>query len=205
GAGTVVSRRETVVEWAEPKIHLAVNAPTAAGVNGTFPVTVALDNEAAVDSRDARVKVTLSDGATLARREPPPNNVDQNGTFTFELPPVPGKAKQEVTLEVKPAKLGQVTVNADVVTTDGLQASNRATTRVEQGKLQLLVEAPASAVVGEQVPFKVAVTNGGPGRAGERTGGARYDDGVKDATPHEPGGPALGRLTPGPGRPEDPP
>ena len=66
GPGTVVSRRETVIEWAEPKIHLAMNAPAVAGIGGTIPVTVVLDNEAAVDSRDARVKVTLSDGATLA-------------------------------------------------------------------------------------------------------------------------------------------
>jgi uncharacterized repeat protein (TIGR01451 family) len=197
GPGTVVGRRETVIEWAEPKLHLAVNAPAAAGVNGTIPVTVSLDNDAAVDSRDARVKVTLSDGATLARSEPPPTGVDRGGAYTFDLPPVPGNAKQQVSLEVKPAKLGQVTVNADVVTADGLQASKSGVTRVEEGKLRLLVDTPADAVVGDQVPFRVAVTNGGPVRAENVTVWAHYDDGLKFATPHNPVELAAGSLAPG--------
>ena len=96
GAGTVVARRETVVEWAAPQIGLTVNAPTAAGAGGTFPVTVMLDNAGAVESKDARVKVTLSDGATLASSEPPPARQEAGGVLVFDLPPVSGKAKQEV-------------------------------------------------------------------------------------------------------------
>ncbi len=197
GPGTVVSRRETVIEWAEPRIHLAVNAPTSAGVGGTIPVTVLLDNDGSVDSRDARVKVTLSDGATLARSDPPPSRQDANGALTFELPPVAGKAKQEISLQVKPAKLGQVTVNAEVVTADGLQANNHATTRVEQGKLQMHVEGPASAIAGEQIPFKIAVTNGGSVQAENVTVWARYDDGLRYAAPNNPVELAAGTLAPG--------
>jgi uncharacterized repeat protein (TIGR01451 family) len=197
GAGTVVGRKETVVEWAEPKIHLAVAAPKVAGVNGTFPVTVSLDNEAAVDSRDARVKVTLADGATLARSEPPPTSVEPGGALVFLLPPVPGNAKQEITLQVKPAKLGQVTVNAEVVTADGLQASNRATTRVEQGKLQLLVEGPAVALAGEPIPFRVAVTNPGAAPAENVTVWARFDPGLASTSPGNPLELSAGTVAPG--------
>ena len=197
GTGTVVGRKETVVEWAEPKIHLAVNAPAAAGVNGTFPVAIALDNEANIDSRNARVNVTLSDGATLARSDPPPTRQDGNGTLTFELPPTPGKTKQEVSLQVKPAKLGQVTVTAEVVTADGLSATNKATTRVEQGRLQLHIEAPAAALTDEQIPFKVAVTNAGPAAAENVTVWARFDEGLKGAAAQNPVELAAGSLAPG--------
>lgn len=197
GAGTVVGRRETVVEWAEPKIHLAVNAPNVAGVGGTIPVTVTLDNEAAVDSRDTRVRVTLSDGATLAKSEPPPNRQEAGGVLVFDLPPVPGKAKQEVTLDVKPARLGQVVVTAEAVTADGLQASSKATTRVEQGKLRLLVDAPSVAVAGEQIPFKVAVTNGGAAAAENVTVWVRTDAGLQYAAPANPVELAAGTIAPG--------
>jgi uncharacterized repeat protein (TIGR01451 family) len=197
GPGTVVGRKETVIEWAEPKIHLAVAAPKVAGVNGTFPVTVSLDNESTVESRDARVKVTLADGATLARSEPPPASVDAGGALVFNLPPVPGNAKQEVTLQVKPAKLGPVTVNAEVVTADGLQASNRATTQVEQGKLQVLVEGPAVALAGEPIPFKVAVTNPGAAPAENVTVWARFDPGLASATPGNPLELSAGTVAPG--------
>jgi uncharacterized repeat protein (TIGR01451 family) len=197
GAGTVVGRKETVVEWAEPKIHLAVNAPNAAGVNGTFPVTVALDNDSAVDSRDAKVKVTLSDGATLARSEPPPTSQDAGGTLTFTIPPVSGKAKQEVVLEVKPAKLGQVTVNAEAITADGMQATNRTITRIEQGKLQIQVESPTVGLMGDQIPFKIAVTNAGAAPAENVTVWAKVDDGLKAATSQNPIELAGGSIAPG--------
>ncbi|WP_439623177.1 hypothetical protein [Gemmata sp.] len=197
GPGTVVSRRETIVEWAEPRINLGVNAPATAGVGGTFPVTVTLDNEGAVDSRDARVKVTLSDGATLDRSDPPPSRQDANGSLVFQLPPVSGKGKQEVMLHVKPARLGPVSVSAEVATADGLAASNKATTRVEQGKLQLRVEGPAAAVAGEVVPLKVAVTNGGSVTAENVTVWARYDDGLRYDAPANPVELAAGTLAPG--------
>jgi uncharacterized repeat protein (TIGR01451 family) len=197
GPGTVVGRKETIIEWAEPRIHLAVNAPNTAGVGGTFPVTVTLDNEAAVDSKNARVKVTLSDGATLATSEPPPAGVDRNGTYTFDLPPVPGKAKQEVTLQVKPSRLGQVTVNAEAMTGDGLQASNRATTRVEQGKLQVLVEAPPAALAGEPIPFKVAVTNAGAAPAENVVVWGRYDAGLTSVAGQNPVELSAGTIAPG--------
>lgn len=197
GPGTVVSRRETVVEWAEPSVHLGVNAPTSAGVGASFPVTIGLDNEGAVDSRDARVKVTLSDGATLERSDPPPSRQDANGALTFDVPPVSGKGKQQVVLQVKPAKLGQITVSAEVATADGLTASNAATTRVEQGKIQLRVEGPGTAVAGAEVPFKVAVTNGGGVTAENVTVWARYDDGLRYAAPNNPVELAAGTIAPG--------
>ncbi|MBA4188487.1 MAG: hypothetical protein C0467_10820 [Planctomycetaceae bacterium] len=197
GPGTVVSRRETVIEWAEPRIHLAVNAPTAAGVGTTFPVTITLDNDGSVDSRDARVKLTLSDGATLERSEPPPSRQDAAGGITFDLPPVLGKGKQEVTLQVKPARLGQVSFNAEVATADGLQANTRAVTRIEQGKLQMLVEGPASAIAGESIPFKVAVTNSGAVAVDNVTVWARYDEGLRYAAPANPVELSAGTIAPG--------
>jgi len=197
GTGTVVGRKETVIEWAEPKIHLAVNAPNAAGLNGTFPVTVSLDNDANIDSRNAKVNITLSDGATLVKSDPPPSRQDITGTLTFELPPTPGKTKQEVVLQVKPARLGQVTVTADAVTTDGLSATNKATTRVEQGKLQLHIEAPTAALTDEQIPFRIAVTNAGAAPAENVTVWARCDEGLKGAAAQNPIELAAGSLAPG--------
>jgi uncharacterized repeat protein (TIGR01451 family) len=197
GPGTVVATRDVVVEWAEPKVHLAVTAPPAAAAAGAFPVTVALENDAGVESRAAQVRVALSDGATLESSDPPPARQDRAGTLTFDLPPVPGKGKQLVTLQVKPARVGPVTVTADAETGDRLQASGRATTRVEQGKLQLLVEGPATGAVGPELPFKVAVTNGGPVPAGNVTVWVRPDPGLRYATPHDPVELAVGTLQPG--------
>jgi uncharacterized repeat protein (TIGR01451 family) len=186
GAGTVVARRETVVEWAAPQIGLTVSAPPAAGAGGTYPVTVMLDNAGGVDSKDARVKVTLTDGATLANSEPPPSRQEAGGVLIFDLPPVVGKGKQEVTLQVKPARLGTVTVTAEAATTDGLQATSKATTRIETGKLHLVVEAPPMALVGEPIPFRVAVTNASAAPAEHVIVWAQFDAGLSHSSPQNP-------------------
>ena len=197
GAGTVVARRETTVEWAAPQIGLTVSAPPAAGVGGTYPVTVSLDNAGAVDSKDARVKVTLSDSATLARSEPPPTRQEAGGVLVFDLPPVSGNAKQEVTLQVKPARLGQVTVTAEAATTDGLQATNKATTRIETGKISLVVEAPPAALAGEKIPFKLAITNASAAPAENVTIWAQFDAGLTHPSPQNPVELAAGTVAPG--------
>lgn len=197
GPGTVVARKETIVEWAEPRLNLLVNAPATAGVGTTFPVTVALDNAGSVDSKDARVKVTLSDGATMARSEPPPSRQEPGGALVFELPPVSGKAKQEVTLHVQTKRLGPVTVNAEATTADGLRATNKAATRVEQGKLTMLIEAPPMALAGERIPFQVAVTNGGAAPVENVTVWAQIDTGLAFTGMPNPVELSAGTVAPG--------
>jgi uncharacterized repeat protein (TIGR01451 family) len=197
GQDVVVARRDTVIEWADPLVHLSVNAPKVASINGTYPVTVALENDSGAESRDAQVKVTLSDGATMASSEPPPVKQDANGALYFGVPPVGGKANQSVILQVKPAKLGQVTVIADAVTADGLQASHKATTRVDQGRLQLGIQAPTVALTGEPIPFKLAITNTGAASAQNVNIWAQFDAGLTYPSPQNPVELAVGTLDPG--------
>jgi uncharacterized repeat protein (TIGR01451 family) len=197
GPGTVVGRRETTVEWAVAKVNLKVNAPQVASALGTFPVTVSLGNVAGVDSKDARVRVTLSDGATLARSEPPPTRADAQGGLFFDLPPVSGKGKQEVVLQVRPAKIGDVTITADAVTADGMQANTSGTTRVEKGKLTLLLETPPLALAGERIPARISLTNGGAAPAENVTVWAMFDPGLQSTAGTSPVELAGGTIAPG--------
>jgi uncharacterized repeat protein (TIGR01451 family) len=197
GQEVVVARRDTVIEWADPKVHLSVNAPKVASVNGNYPVTISLENDSGAESRDAQVKVTLSDGATMAHSEPPPLKQDANGALYFAVPPVGGKTNQTVVLQVKPAGLGNVTVIADAVTTDGMQASHKATTRIDQGRLQLNVQAPTAALTGEPIPFKLAVTNTGAAPAQNVNIWAQFDAGLTYPSPQNPVELAVGTLDPG--------
>ena len=197
GPGTVVGRREAVVDWTAAEVKLKVNAPPVASILGTFPVTVSLDNVTSVDSKDARVRVTLSDGATLARSEPPPTRADEKGGLIFDLPPVSGKGKQPIALQVRPARVGNVTITAEAVTGDGMRANTDAVTRVEQGKLQMHVEAPPLVLAGERIPARVAVTNGGAAPADNVTVWARFDDGLISASGRSPVELAGGTIAPG--------
>lgn len=196
GPGTVVSRRETVVEWAAPDVKLDVAAPPVAGLTAVVPVTVSLANVGPVDARESRVRVTLSDGATLDRSEPPPVK-QEAGTLVFDLPALAARQRQTVELKVKPARVGPFTAAAEVTTADGLSAGRDATTRVEQGRLGVLVEAPPVALAGERIPVRVAVTNPAGTPAGNVTVWARFDDGLKHASGMNPVELAAGTVAPG--------
>ncbi len=197
GPGTVVARRETTVDWATAELKLKVNAPQVASAIGTFPVTVALDNITGVDSQAARVRVALSDGATLASSDPPPTRQDAQGALIFDLPPVSGKGKQSVTLQVRPARVGDVTITADAVTSDGMQANTSGVTRVEKGKLHLLLDVPPMALAGERIPVRLSLTNGGAAVAENVTIWARFDNGLLHASGGGPVELSGGSLAPG--------
>ncbi len=196
GPGTVVSRRETLIEWAAPDLRLDVTAPPVSGPTASFPATVSLANSSGVDSKEARVRVTLSDGATLERSEPPPTRQD-GGALVFDIPGARAGKAQTVSLQVRPAKLGSVTVAADVVTADNLQARRDATTKIDAGKLSVLVEPPAAGVVGEATPVRVAVTNSGQTAAANVTVFAGFDESLKHATGKNPVELDAGTLAPG--------
>lgn len=196
GPGTVVSRRETLIEWAAPELRLDVTAPPVAGPTAAFPATVSLANTSQVDSKEARVRVTLSDGATLDRSEPPPTRQD-GGAYVFDLPGAKAGKAQTVALQVRPARVGTVSVSAEAVTNDALQARRDATTRVEAGRLSVLVEPPAAAVAGEPNPVRVAVTNAGQTPAANVTVFARFDDALRHASGKNPVELDVGALAPG--------
>jgi hypothetical protein len=196
GPGKVVSRRETIVEWVAPAVMLDVKAPPVAANQGSVPVTVSLANTGPVESRESRVRVVLSDGATLERSEPPPTR--QDGTaLVFDLPPVEAGKKQEVALQVHPARLGQFTVTAEVATADGLEAKKDATVRVESGKLSVLVDPPPTALAGETALVRVAVTNAGAAPARNVTVFAQFDDRLRHVSGKNPVEQAVGSLDPG--------
>ena len=115
----------------------------------------------------------------------------------FDLPDLGAGKKQELVLSVRPAKLGSFTVSADVATQDGLQAHKETTTRIEAGKLGLLIEAAPVALVGERIPVRIAVTNSGSTPGNNVTVWARFDDGLKHASGQNPVELTVGTIAPG--------
>lgn len=196
GPGTVVSRRETLIEWASPELKLDVTAPPVAGPTASFPATVTLANTSPVDGKESRVRVTLSDGATLERSEPPPTRQD-GGALVFDLPGSRAGAAQTIAMQVRPARVGTVSVTAQADTADALSARRDATVRIDAGKLSVLVEPPAAPTVGDANPFRVAVTNSGPTAARNVTVFASFDEAVKHASGKNPVELPAGTLNPG--------
>lgn len=197
GKEKVVGRKTAVVEWAAPGLAVDVAAPKVAGPGGAFPVTVGVAHTGPADGAGpAVVRVTLSDGAKLESSDPPALTREPGGAYVFTLSPAGGGKKAEVGLKVRPAKVGAVTVAAEAAA-DKLTARKDATTRVEAGKLGVVVEAPASAVTGTRIPVRLAVTNSGPAPATNATVWVRADDALTTADGKGVAEFAAGTLDPG--------
>ncbi len=196
GTGQVVARRETLVEWAAPDLGLRVAVPRTAGVQVPYAATITVDNAGTVDSPPVQVQVRLS-GASLARSEPPPRQVDAEGNYWFELPAVPGRGQQQVQLQLVAAAPGEASLWATARTADGLQASHRGDTRIETGRIHAVADAPAVVRVGEPVPIRLAVTNAGAAPIDNAIAWIDYDEGLTHPTPDRPLELAVGRIEAG--------
>jgi uncharacterized repeat protein (TIGR01451 family) len=88
-------------------------------------------------------------------------------------------------------------MTAEAVTADGMHARRDATTRVEPGKLSVLVEPPPVATAGETATIRVAVTNAGATAVPNVALWTRFDDGLKHASGRNPVETTVGTLAPG--------
>src|SRR5262249_53473212 len=100
-------------------------------------------------------------------------------------------------LQVKPARVGNVTITAEAVTGDGLQANTSAATRIENGKLQIVLDVPPIALAGERIPAHISVTNGGAAPVENVTVWAQFDAAMSSTSGRSPVELTSGSIAPG--------
>jgi uncharacterized membrane protein len=161
GAGKVVGRSSTAVDWVAPKLKLDVLAPKAlaAGQEGTL--TLVASNPGSVGGSAGEVAVRF-DGFEVLPEEPP---ADRRGEseMRWPLPPLAAGGRKEIRMRVRAVetRTGELTAEARARTQDDLTASAQAVTAVGTAGLKVTVDPAVTASVGERVPVKVVVTNPG--------------------------------------------
>ena len=184
GNGTVVSRRETTVEWAAPDVELNVSAPKSAGVNAVVPVTVSLTNLGLVSGAGGNVRVTLPADVQVLRTDPTAGSTA--GALAWSFADMSAGSRQEFTIQVKPTRVGSFNVTASVQTTDGMKAEKTTTTSVDRAAVRALLEPPSRALAGDEAVVRLAVTNPGAAPATNVTAWVKYDTGLKHASGQNP-------------------
>jgi len=184
GPGTVVSRRETTVEWAAPDVELNINAPRAAGLNSVVPITVSLTNLGQVAGAGGTVRVNLPADVQVLRVDPPAGSTA--GALAWSFADLSAGGRQEYTLQVRPGRVGSFNVTASVQTSDGMKGEKQATTTVDRAALRALIETPPRALAGDEAKLRLAVTNPGAAPATNITAWVKYDEGLKHASGQNP-------------------
>jgi hypothetical protein len=196
GAGTIVGRKETTVEWAVAHLAFDAQAPRAAAVEREAVVNLVVSNAGKAESRPVTVKAALPDAAEFVRSDPPPT-VQHGRELTWSLGPVAAGEKRAVALTVRPTRRGAFAIPAAAETADGFRAEFRASLDAERAGMKVAVEAPERSGVGDRVAVRVAVANPGAIPLENATAWVGFDPGLAHESGTNPAEVRVGTVPPG--------
>lgn len=177
GAGTVVSRKETTIEWTASKLALDVQAPKVVAFDRETTLTLTVANAGKAEGPGVTVKSTLVEGADFVRADPPPV-VRQDRDLTWSVPALGAGQKQSIAVTVRPTRRSGFAMLASAEAPDGSRTERRINVEVGTGALKVAVEVPDEATVSERFNAAIVVRNPGTTTAENVTAWLACDAGL---------------------------
>lgn len=177
GGMAVVARGETKIEWQAPQVKIAIESPRTAALNQAFPMTYSISSTGGVESKSMILKAVIPQGMQLISTNP--KATADGNELLWSLGALPASQQHTVQVVYRPTVTGAVTATANVRTDDNLRSEANAMIQVTEAKLQVQLIGPASALVGENVPYRIIVKNPGNGLATNIRVKAQMDAGLE--------------------------
>jgi uncharacterized repeat protein (TIGR01451 family) len=147
----------TSLTWSAPGLALSMSGPATAELNSTANYQITVNNPGDMPARDVVVSDVLPPGLTLIGSDPPATPLGDR--LEWRLGDLSGLASQTITLNCRTGRRGDIQHCATARTADGLTAEDCVTTRISAPLLSVSMTGPETAEVGEQVEFRVEITN----------------------------------------------
>ena len=178
GAGVVVLRGETTVEWVGSGLTLSKIGPSVVSINSDFDYQLTVTNTSRSPSDPLTIEDDLPAGMQFVSADPMP--VGQEGTrLIWTLLPLPAGGAKAINLKVRATRGGQYNNLARVIDQDRIKAAEAFfTTTATSPSLKVSATAPATGYVNGDVPFTVRVENTGDAPASNVIVTSNYDDGL---------------------------
>jgi uncharacterized repeat protein (TIGR01451 family) len=176
GGFTVVGRSETRIDWQAPQVSISIDAPKVAQLNQEVPVVFTVASTGSVDAQPVLLKAKVPEGVELVNSSEKATR--DGGDALWSLPALPAGKQHTIQATFRPVRLGEVQLTASVPSADGQRAEDARTVQVTEAKLQVSLEGPKTAVVGELIPLKLTLANTGSGAAANVQLAAHYDEGL---------------------------
>ncbi len=178
GAGIVVLRGETTVEWVGSGLTLNKFGPSVVGINTDFEYTLTITNTSRSPSDPLTVEDDLPAGMQFVSAEPMP--VGQEGTrLIWTLLPLPPGGAKIINLRARATRGGQYNNTARVIDQDRSKAAEAFfMTTATSPALKVRVTAPATGYVNGEAMHLIRVENTGDAPASNITVTSKFDDGL---------------------------
>jgi uncharacterized repeat protein (TIGR01451 family) len=194
GAGIIIGRGETTMEWLAPAVGLTISGPPSIPVTQEVPYTIVVANTGKVETQALTVRSTVPDGLQYVRSEPPA--VVEGGQLTWTLGAMQGGQSTNLQVVFRALRVGTVTTCANVTTVEGLKAENCTTTQITAPQLKVVKVGPATGVAGMPVTYQITVSNPGTGPATNVLLSDAFDAGLEHESRANPVIMRLGTLAP---------
>jgi len=156
----VVGQGMTSITFSASQLALRVTGPGVAETDSMSTYRFELTNAGDLPSRDVAVTTDIPQAARYESSTPPARALGDRVIWNVgELGPRESKFF-EMTLSTLQA--GTLRICGQAQAAGGAAASDCATTRIVHAALDVQMEGPREAVVGEQAQYRISITNGGP-------------------------------------------
>ena len=177
GAGIVIAKSETSIEWLAPNVVLNHAGPPMVMVGQEAVFTTTVNNSGRIESKSIEVTSQIPAGLQFARSQP---QAFVNGNqLVWTLGTLPPGQTQQIQAVFKTSNQGPVTSCAAMETAEGQKDEKCVTTQVTTASLRVTLNAPATGMVGIPVNYQITVTNPNSVPLPGTVLTAQYDEGLE--------------------------
>ncbi len=194
GAGIIIGRGETAMEWQAPAVGLTISGPSSIAVTQEVPYTIAVVNTGKVETQALTVHSTVPEGLQYVRSEPPA--AVEGSQLTWALGAMQGGQSTNIQAVFRALRVGTVTTCATVTTVEGLRAEHCTTTQITAPQLKVVKVGPATGVIGMPITYQITVSNPGSGPATNVLLSDAFDAGLEHESRANPVILQVGTLAP---------
>jgi uncharacterized repeat protein (TIGR01451 family) len=194
GAGIVLFRGETTVEWQAPSVALSQTGPPFAALGGEVTFTTTITNTGKIESKSMMVTTNVPDGLQFVRSTPPAFGDARQLIWTMGA--LQTGQSHTIQATYKTLKPGPITCCADLKTEEGFKDEKCATTNVTTPGLKVTINGPTSGAVGAPLNYQITVANTGSAPVENVLLQAQFDPGLEHEKKANPLNLGIGKLGP---------
>ena len=191
----LVGKGSTTVTWSAPGLALRAAGPVTALADSVMTYQFDVSNPGDLPARDVTLVVDIPPEATYVSSLPAGNRFGDR--IEWKLGQLESSDLRSLRLDLRASQQGQLRVCGVATSADGLQRDVCAQTDVTVPPLRIDMEAPTSVEVGQQIQYRVVVTNQSQQSLTGLVVIDRYDAGLVHESGSNPIERALGSLGPG--------
>lgn len=171
GKQLIVAGGQVLVTWSAAQLAVRVNAPGTVAIGASTTIRIEVSNPGDLPAENVIVTATLPAG--LVQRSTSPAASIAGNTLSWTLGRLNAHEMRTLDMVVEAAQAGSVTLCAEAQAAGGLKAQNCATINVGAAPpspgvgtqvgspLELRVQGPERASVGQEVTYVISITNRG--------------------------------------------